>query len=198
MENSKEKTKYYDKQPKLLKSEPSKLKEHMQKGMTAFIVIAASLIFFFVLLRFTNISDGFKKVVDVTMPIIYGFVIAFLLNPVMKKIEKYTKLWLGKIIKREKIVEQLARILGVFGSLIFGIAIVVALLNMLIPELYKSISGLVETLPRDIEELIIRLNTEGEANTTVERIILRMTMLDIHNTHIKMPLLWLHRLLLKV
>ena len=170
MDNSKEKTTYYDKQPKLLKSEPSKLKEHMQRGMTAFLVIAASLIFFFVLLRFTNLSNGFKKVVDVTMPIIYGFVIAFLLNPVMKKIEKYTKLWFGKVVKREKLVDQLARICGVFGALIFGIAIVVALLNMLIPELYKSISALVVTLPKDIEEWLANLSTMGEADTTIGQI----------------------------
>ncbi len=171
MENSNEKAKYYDKQPKLLKSEPSKLKEHMQKGMTAFIVVAASMIFFFILLRFTNISDTFKKIVDVTMPIIYGFVIAFLLNPIMKKIEVFTQKWLGKVVKREKLVAQLSKIFGVFGSLIFGIAIVVALLNMLIPELYKSISGLVETLPQDIEAVITKYSSMEEAETTVERII---------------------------
>ena len=50
MEDSREKTKYYDKQPKLLNNKTSMLKEHLQKGMTAFIVIAASLIFLFVLL----------------------------------------------------------------------------------------------------------------------------------------------------
>ena len=62
MDNSNEKTKYYDKQPKLLKTQPSIIKEHMQKGMTAFIVIAAGLIFFFVLLRFTDISKFFEKI----------------------------------------------------------------------------------------------------------------------------------------
>ena len=84
MDNSKEKTTYYDKQPKLLKTHPSLIKEHMQKGMTAFIVLAAGLIFFFVLLRFSNISEFFGKIANVTLPIIYGFVIAFLLNPIIK------------------------------------------------------------------------------------------------------------------
>ena len=105
MEN--EKTTYYDKQPKLLKTQPSKIKEHMQKGMTAFIVIAAGLLFFFVLLRFSNISEFFSKITNVTMPIIYGFVIAFLLNPIMKFIEINLYKALSKTIPNQKITKRI-------------------------------------------------------------------------------------------
>lgn len=169
MEN--EKTTYYDKQPKLLKTQPSKIKEHMQKGMTAFIVIAAGLLFFFVLLRFSNISEFFSKITNVTMPIIYGFVIAFLLNPIMKFIEINLYKALSKTIPNQKITKKVCKVFGVFGALFFGVLIIVALLNMLIPELYKSISGLVISLPRDIERWITQLNAMGEGDTTVQKII---------------------------
>lgn len=171
MEKSKEKTTYYDKQPKLLKTQPSLLKEHLQKGMTAFSVIAAGCIFFFVLLRFSTISDFFKKIIDVSMPIIYGFVIAFLLNPIMKQIEKLVKRIFANKKVSEKFVEKFARTIGVFGALIFGIAIVVALLNMVIPELYASISGLVVSLPNDIDRWIGQLNAMGKGDTTVQKLI---------------------------
>lgn len=169
MEN--EKTTYYDKQPRLLKTKPSKIKEHMQKGMTAFIVIAAGLIFFFVLLRFSNISAFFSKIANVTLPIIYGFVIAFLLNPIMKFIERNLYKPVSKVIKKQNAAKKFCKAVGVFGSMILGILIIVALLNMLIPELYKSISGLVVSLPRDIERWIAQLNAMGEGNTTVQKII---------------------------
>ena len=166
-----EKTTYYDKQPKLLKTQPSKIKEHMQKGMTAFIVVAAAMIFFFVLLRFSNISEFFGKIANVTLPIIYGFVIAFLLNPIMKFIERNLYKPMSKMITNPTAVKKICKVVGVFGSLIFGILIIVALLNLLIPELYKSISGLVVSLPKDIERWIAQLNAMGEGDTTVQKII---------------------------
>ena len=156
MEN--EKTTYYDKQPKLLKTQPSKIKEHMQKGMTAFIVIAAGLLFFFVLLRFSNISEFFSKITNVTMPIIYGFVIAFLLNPIMKFIEINLYKALSKTIPNQKITKKVCKVFGVFGALFFGVLIIVALLNMLIPELYKSIRDLVIDLPGQIQRLTVMIN----------------------------------------
>lgn len=169
MEN--EKTTYYDKQPKLLKTQPSKIKEHLQKGMTAFIVIAAGLLFFFVLLRFSNISEFFGKIANVTLPIVYGFVIAFLLNPIMKFIERNLYKPLSKMISNQTAVKKICKACGVFGAMVFGVLIIVALLNMLIPELYKSISGLVVSLPRDIERWITQLNAMGEGDTTVQKMI---------------------------
>ena len=171
MEKSKEKTTYYDKQPKLLKTQPSLLKEHLQKGMTAFSVFAAGCIFFFILLRFSEISEFVKKIINVSMPIIYGFVIAFLLNPIMKQIEKFVKRLFENKKVGEKFVDKFSRTLGVFGALVFGIAIVVALLNMIIPELYASISGLVVSLPKDIDRWISQLSAMGEGDTTVEKLI---------------------------
>ena len=169
MEN--EKTTYYDKQPKLLKTQPSKIKEHLQKGMTAFIVIAAGLLFFFVLLRFSNISEFFGKIANVTLPIVYGFVIAFLLNPIMKFIERNLYKPLSKMISNQTAVKKICKACGVFGAMVLGVLIIVALLNMLIPELYKSISGLVVSLPRDIERWITQLNAMGEGDTTVQKMI---------------------------
>ena len=171
MDNSKGKTTYYDKQPQLLKTKPSKIKEHMQKGMTVFMVIASSLIFFFVLLRFSNISSLIAKIVNVAMPIIYGFVIAFLLNPVMKLLEKAVYRVLNKWTTNEKLVTKFSRIIGVFGAFLFGILVIVALLNLVIPELYTSISGLVVSLPKDIENWIRQLNAMGEGDTTVQKLL---------------------------
>ena len=170
MDNSNEKTKYYDKQPKLLETQPSIIKEHMQKGMTAFIVIAAGLIFFFVLLRFTDISKFFEKIASVTLPITYGFVIAFLLNPVMKLLEHNLYKPISNWIDKPHVVKKICKVLGVFGALIFGILVIVALLNLLIPALYQSISGLVVSLPKDIERWISQLNAMGGGDTTVQKI----------------------------
>lgn len=171
MEKSSEKTTYYDKQPNLIKSEPSKLREHFSRGMTAFLVIVGAIIFFFVLLRFTELSGILGTIIGVLKPIIYGFAIAFLLNPIMTKVEKWTKPLLEKFLKKEKLIDNTARTIGVFAALVFAIALISALLNMLIPELYNSIRNLVVTLPGEISDAIAELNAMADSdNTTVQKI----------------------------
>lgn len=172
MDNLKEKTTYYDKQPQLLNKEPSKLREHFSKGLTAFMVIAAGVIFFFAFLRFADISTFFGTLTKVLTPITYGFIIAFLLNPIMKKVEKIVKPILEKWMKKEKYVEKISRTIGVLLALVFGVALITALLNMVIPELYNSIRDLVITLPEQISDWIQELNAMGEDanNSTVQQI----------------------------
>lgn len=68
---------------------PSKLRRQFSKGMTFFLVIAACIVFYFALLRMTHISDTFQIVFDVLKPVVYGAVIAYLLNPIVNKIDKY-------------------------------------------------------------------------------------------------------------
>lgn len=172
MDNLKDKTAYYDKQPQLLNKEPSKLREHFRRGMTAFMVIAAGIIFFFTFLRFTDISKFFGTITEVLTPITYGFVIAFLLNPIMKKVEKWVRPLLEKWIKKETLIDKVSRTVGVFSALVFGIALITALLNMVIPELYNSIRDLVITLPGQISDWIQELNamSEDANNSTVQQI----------------------------
>ena len=171
MDKSREKTAYYDKQPNLVNTERSKWREHLSKGMTAYIVIVAAIVFFFVLLRFTELSRVAVKVLDVLKPIIYGYAIAFLLNPIVKRVEKWVTPFLNKIIKKESHVDRTARSIGIFVALVFAIALISALLNMLIPELYNSIRNLVITLPGEISDAIAELNSVTDSdNTTVQKI----------------------------
>ena len=94
----KERETYYNSKPRLGGNGPSKIRQQFNRGMTYFLVIAASLAFYFALLRLTNISGVFSKVLDVLKPILYGLLIAFLLNPIVKQTDKI----LIPILKRKK------------------------------------------------------------------------------------------------
>ena len=80
---------YYEKRPEFGNRGPSKILLHFRKGLTFFLVIAACVIFYFALLRINDISAGISKLVDVLKPILYGFAIAYLLNPVVKQIDRW-------------------------------------------------------------------------------------------------------------
>jgi len=160
---------YHDKEPQFIKKQPSKLREHFQRGMTTLVVIVAGVLFFFAIWRFEELAAAFGKILDVLMPIIYGLVIAFLLNPIVKWVERLLSPRLKKIIKSEQAVHRIARSVGVVVSFIFAIAVVTALFNMLIPELYKSVYDLVVALPSHIDTLGVRANEFIHENTFLGR-----------------------------
>ncbi|MDO4311950.1 MAG: AI-2E family transporter [Eubacteriales bacterium] len=148
---------YYSNKPKIGNKGPSRLRREISKGMTYFVVVAAGIVFYFALLRLTNLSAFFVMALDVLKPILYGALIAFLLNPIVKQVDKRLEPVLKKRMKEES-ASKLSRTAGILLSLIVLFMIITALFNMLIPELYQSIRTLVFTLPRQINELMDRLN----------------------------------------
>ena len=160
---------YYSNTPRIGNNGPSRLRREISKGMTFFVVIAASIAFYFALLRLTNISGVFSKVLDVLKPILYGLLIAFLLNPIVKQTDKILIPILKRKMKNEARAEKLSRTAGILLALIIMILLISGLINMLIPELYKSIRDLVFTLPRQINLLVNQIGDiqADESNTGV-------------------------------
>ena len=160
---------YHEKEPQFVKKQPSKLREHFQRGMTALVVIVVGILFFFAVWRFDELAAVIGKVIDVLKPIIYGLVIAFLLNPIVKRVEQFLSPRLNKVIKKEQNVHRISRSVGVIISFIVAIAVITALFNMLIPELYKSIYDLVVALPSHIDTLGARANEILSEDTVLGR-----------------------------
>ena len=158
---------YHEKEPQFIKKQPSKLREHFQRGMTTLVVIIAGVLFFFAIWRFDELAATVGKVIDVLNPIIYGLVIAFLLNPIVKRVENLLQPQLHKIMKKELGAQKTARGIGIFVSIVVAIALISALFNMLIPELYKSVYDLVVALPSHIDTLGERVNEILKENTSL-------------------------------
>lgn len=161
---------YYDKRPQFGNKGPSKLRQQFSRGMTYFLVIVAGVLFYFALLRLDEISGGVTKVVDVLKPIIYGLAIAYLLNPIVKTVDRYLVPVLEKKLTSQK-AKKLSRGIGVLAALIVLIALIVALCNMLIPELYKSIRDLVYTLPDQLSEMVDKFKHFQSKDTTTRVLI---------------------------
>ncbi|MBQ5331285.1 MAG: AI-2E family transporter [Oscillospiraceae bacterium] len=88
--------------------------------------------------KITELWGGFLKVVDVLMPVIWGFAIAYLLNPFMKLCERGFKKLLEKKAPRPK----LCRGLATASALIFGLAVIAALTGVIVPQVFRSLMGI--------------------------------------------------------
>lgn len=162
---------YYCAKPKFGGRGPGKLSQYFSRGMTYFLVVAASILFYFALLRLTNVSDTFKKVLEVLKPVIYGAAIAYLLNPIVKKVDIFLVPQLKKRLKKEGQAEKISRGAGIFTAIIFLIALVVALCNLLLPELYMSVRNTIFILPGQLNELMQKVNEIQFHDTTTSNLI---------------------------
>jgi len=162
---------HYFNQPKLGKGGPSKLRQQFSRGMTFFLVIAASLLFYFALLRLTNLSEGFQKIFGVLKPVVYGCVVAYLLNPIVKQVDRYLVPVLKQKLKKPGQAEGVSRGIGILAAIVLLIVLIVTLCNLLIPELYSSIRNLVMTLPKQLNDLVSELSEVQLDDSTTSTLI---------------------------
>ena len=84
--------------------------KYLHWGITAFLVIAASMLFYFGIFQMDKLLTGIRIVVGVLTPIIYGAAIAYLLNFVVNFLEHkvaypyLTKKQVNLTKKRKKMV----------------------------------------------------------------------------------------------
>ena len=162
---------YYDQKPILGEQGGWKIKEYFGRGSTIFLVVIACIIFYFAFLRFSFIYEVLLTIVKLLKPIIYGIVIAFLLNPIVVFTERFTVPFFQERIKNEKLTFKITRTIGVFVALALLVALITTLLNMVIPELYSSISEMINNLPGQIDDWIAWINEMQEESTTVDKIV---------------------------
>jgi len=130
-------------------------------GVTAFLTVAACILFFFVLFRWERIAEILSTLIKSAEPIIIGLVLAYLLMPVKDAIEKpVLKLLLNRKIK-ETTAKKAARAISIMGAIIFLFLILGILIAMFVPALITSIVGLVNAMPDYIESFVKWIEESG-------------------------------------
>ena len=119
-------------------------KQIMKKyGPFAFAIIAAGIFLYFLLFRGEVLGAVLGKIGAVLAPIIYGFVIAYALNPQMRLIEKGILLLLKKCKKKPARKGLMAvRIISTILAVLILLLVVYSLIALMIPEIIKSIENI--------------------------------------------------------
>ena len=79
---------------------------YAKTGLTAFLTVAACILFFFIIYRHEQIAKGWDKLMKAAQPIMFGLILAYLLMPVKKFIESHVYKLLGRKIKKEENFRQ--------------------------------------------------------------------------------------------
>ena len=158
--------------------QPKKDEYHLKQitivALAIFITFCCCILFFFIIYRYNGFTDFWKKLTQILQPVIIGLVVAYLLNPLMKWVDRKMYGILTERIKNEEKAKNLARGLAITASLLFMVGIVVLLLAAIVPSILQSIQGVVTTLPSEVKSLIAWINDFAKGDSQVADIAERV------------------------
>ncbi len=131
-----------------------KLKRNQQYfygGLTLLGVVIVAIVLWVIVSNLPGFFNLCKRVLQIFSPVIYGIVFAYVLNPVMVFVERYTKPLLRKWKVPEKNVNTLGRAVSVIAAMLVGLAAVYGFFALLLPNLVESVTGIVSNMPQYYE-----------------------------------------------
>lgn len=145
---------------------------YLAMGLTAFAVIAASLLLFFLLFHMKEVSGFLGTLGVILRPIFMGAVIAFLLLPVHRTILKFLMAMTTEKRKADQRNVSFLNFVAIILSLLLALFLIYLLLAMVIPQVYESIVGLVQSIPDYIEVIQGWLQTFFEDNPEIQAAVM--------------------------
>jgi predicted PurR-regulated permease PerM len=131
-------------------------------GMTAFFVIAASMLFYYLIFMGSNIKSNLAALFDILMPVLFGLIMAYLLTPILNYVEyrilipAADKLGIKENKKRKSVIRALGVLITalLFFMLIYGLTYM--LLSQIVPSIINII-GNFDTYISNITKWITKL-----------------------------------------
>lgn len=130
-------------------------KKYLCWGLTAFLVIVASILFYYILFHRSSLSNGIAKFIGISMPIIDGFVLAYLITPVLNKIENciikplYKKANVPMTAKNKRRM----RGLSILVTVVLILIVMYEFFGLIIPEVIRSIQSIIFQFPIYVNNL---------------------------------------------
>ncbi len=117
-------------------------------------------LFFLFIGKFNSVLTIISKLFSAMTPIIIGFVIAFLLNPLVNHLRRAIKNDLTKMFKKakEKTISSISDAMAVTLSVLLFLLIITALLWILIPQLYESVQNLYNNFDKYVSNVETMVN----------------------------------------
>jgi len=146
-------------------------KKHISFGVTAFLVIAASICFYYLIFHGDRFSAKINALVVVASPVLYGIVLAYLLTPAVNTLEnKFLIPLFTKSSKMTGTKKKWMRFLSIFMTIIIVILFVYGFFSILIPNLVESIKSISTAFPYYVSNLTHYADKYFDANPDIEEL----------------------------
>ncbi len=131
-------------------------KKYLYWGVTAFCVVVASIAFFWLLNTWNGARHGIGVVLSALSPVIYGFIIAYLLNKILTIFENrvFKKLCARMFPKDPVKARKAARIFGIIVTLLLALGFIAGLFAIVLPEITAGVVTIVTNSSGYLESAI--------------------------------------------
>ncbi|SFQ20474.1 Predicted PurR-regulated permease PerM [Lachnospiraceae bacterium XBB1006] len=126
------------------------IRPYLAMGLTAFIVLAASIVLYFFIERYNGASANIGQFMTILQPISIGVIFAYLLNPLVNRIE--AGLDHLAITKGKPWIQKASRTIGIITAMLILVLFILLFIQILVPQLYETIEGLAITMPGQARE----------------------------------------------
>ena len=114
-------------------------------------MILASTVFFFLMAHINYLVKQFELVGHILRPISMGLIFAFLMLPIHNRILRFLSARFGKNNRKLHLRSGLLKGISITATLLFVFALLYILMAMVVPQVYYSVVGLVQSIPEYIE-----------------------------------------------
>ena len=131
-------------------------KKYLYWGITAFCVIVCSISFFWLLNKWAAFTRVLGVILGALSPFIYGILIAYMLNKVMKIFEKHVFSKLARRLFRSNPVHarKASRIFSIVVTELLALGFIAGMLAIILPQIYYSITDLIAKSSQYISILV--------------------------------------------
>lgn len=150
-------------------------KKHISFGITSFIVIAASICFYYLIFHGDRFSAKLNALTIIASPILYGIVLAYLLTPIVNYLE--SKLLIPLFTKSSEMTskkKKFIRVLSLIMTILFVILLIYGFFSILIPNLIISIKNISSQFPTYVQNLTSLIEKYLEDNPSIEKIVMQV------------------------
>lgn len=134
----------------------------VQIGVMAFLVIAAAILFYYLLFLLPSIWKFLCDIMSILKPLIFGLVLAYIMHPIVKLFENKVFTKINK--------DTVRRNLSILCTIVVIVGVIVALISFIIPQLLLSVQSLIVNVPtyaKNVETALLDWLSNSDVEETV-------------------------------
>ncbi|MCH5257111.1 MAG: AI-2E family transporter [Lachnospiraceae bacterium] len=148
-------------------------KKYLYWGLTALLVIIGGILFYYVLFHSDSLSNVVHSLITISMPIIDGLILAYLITPILNMVERkiIKPIYIKAKIPMDKKSKKRIRMLSILVTMVFIMIILYEFFGMIIPELIRSVQSIIFQFPTYVNNLTNWVTGLLENNPDLESVV---------------------------
>ncbi len=148
--------------------------KYIKWGVTAFLVIAASISFYYLVFHISDIMKNINSILNVFTPVICALIVAYLLTPILNYVERkiLNPLFDFMKIRRTARRNKWVRAIGIFLSISLVFIGVYCLIAMFISQIVPSVRTIIDNFDQYVTGFMDWLNKILDKNKDIKDTVL--------------------------